>query len=362
MSLEAGMLIAGRYELGDRLGAGGMATVYLAHDGLLDREVAIKVLDQRYAADPSFVERFRREASAAAALGHPNIVAVYDRGEVAGTYYIVMEYIDGPDLKEVIRRDAPLPAEQAVDYTRQILAALGAAHRRGIVHRDVKPQNVMVGEDGRLKVTDFGIARAGAETGMTEAGSVIGTAQYLSPEQAKGDDVTPSSDCYAAGIVLYEMLTGRVPFDGERPVTVAMKQLNEPPVPPRVFERSIPPALEEVVLVSLAKRPRERFESAEAMSAALAAAMGDAPTGVTAVVAPVAATQVMRQPTEATRVVAPPPDEEPPSAGRRWPIWVAALLVLALVGVAGAFLLRGGDGDGRGCDGHGPEPAGPAGG
>ena len=348
MSLRPGTTIAGRYELGERLGSGGMATVYLAEDRTLDRQVAVKVLDERYASDPSFVERFRREASAAAGLSHPNIVAVYDRGEAEGTYYIVMEYIDGPDLKEVIRERAPLPAEEAVGYARQILAALEAAHRRGIVHRDIKPQNVMVGDDGRLKVTDFGIARAVAETGMTEAGSVIGTAQYLSPEQAKGDDVTPSSDCYAAGIVLYEMLTGRVPFDGERPVTVAMKQIHEPPVPPRTFERSIPAALEEVVLVSLAKRPAERFASAEEMRAALAAAVDGQATGATAVIPPPVTerTQVMRQPTEATRVVAPPPAEDPPDGRRRWPIWVAAIAILVLAGVAAAFLLNGGGGGG----------------
>jgi len=207
MTFEPGELIGGRYELGRQLGAGGMARVYLGHDRLLDREVAVKVLAEPYASDPQFVERFRREASAAAGLNHPNIVAVYDRGEADGSYYIVMEYLSGPDLKQVIRRRAPLPPLQAIDFTQQILAALGAAHRRDIVHRDVKPQNVLVAEDGHLKVTDFGIARAGAQTDMTEAGSVIGTAQYLSPEQARGDEVTAASDCYAVGIVLYEMLT-----------------------------------------------------------------------------------------------------------------------------------------------------------
>ena len=231
MTFEPGELIGGRYELGRQLGAGGMARVYLGHDRLLDREVAVKVLAEPYASDPQFVERFRREASAAAGLNHPNIVAVYDRGEADGSYYIVMEYLSGPDLKQVIRRRAPLPPLQAIDFTQQILAALGAAHRRDIVHRDVKPQNVLVAEDGHLKVTDFGIARAGAQTDMTEAGSVIGTAQYLSPEQARGDEVTAASDCYAVGIVLYEMLTGRVPFDGDRPVAVAMKQISDEPTP-----------------------------------------------------------------------------------------------------------------------------------
>jgi eukaryotic-like serine/threonine-protein kinase len=203
MSFEPGDLIGGRYELGRQLGVGGMARVYLGHDRLLDRQVAVKVLSEPYASDPQFVERFRREASAAAGLNHPNIVAVYDRGEADGSYYIVMEYLAGPDLKQVIRARAPLPPLEAIDDAQQILAALGAAHRRDVIHRDVKPQNVLVAEDGHLKVTDFGIARAGAEAEMTAAGSVIGTAQYLSPEQARGDDVTAAIDTYAVGIVLY---------------------------------------------------------------------------------------------------------------------------------------------------------------
>ena len=216
--IEPGSSSATATSCGRQLGAGGMARVYLGHDRLLDREVAIKVLAERYASDPAFVERFRREASAAAGLNHPNIVAVYDRGEADDNYYIVMEYLDGPGPEADHPRAAPrCRRSQAIDFALQILAALGAAHRRDIVHRDVKPQNVLVAEDGHLKVTDFGIARAGAETDMTEAGSMIGTAQYLSPEQARGDEVTAASDCYAVGIVLYEMLTGRVPFDGDRP-------------------------------------------------------------------------------------------------------------------------------------------------
>src|SRR3954454_5787216 len=180
-----GRLFAGRYRMIRRIGSGGMARVFLAEDMDLHREVAIKVLQDRYNEDAQFVERFAREARAAAGLNHPNIVAVYDRGEADGSYYIVMEYLSGPDLKQGIRRRAPLPPLQAIDFAQQILAALGAAHRRDVVHRDVKPQNVLVAEDGHLKVTDFGIARAGAQTDMTEAGSVIGTAQYLSPEQAR---------------------------------------------------------------------------------------------------------------------------------------------------------------------------------
>jgi len=269
MTIGPGSELGERYELGHQIGSGGMATVYLAYDTVLDREVAVKVLAERFAADQAFVERFRREASAAAGLNHPNIVAVYDRGEAEGTYYIVMEYLSGPDLKKVIRDQGPLEPAVAVDNALQILSALTAAHAAGIIHRDIKPQNVMVGEDGRLRVADFGIARADADQQMTEAGSVIGTAQYLSPEQAQGEETTAASDTYAVGIVLYEMLTGRVPFDGDRPVTVAMKQINEPPVPPRVFVQDIPPDLDAVVLKALSKRPEDRYQSAEEFTAAL---------------------------------------------------------------------------------------------
>jgi len=347
VSFEPGQLIGGRYELGRQLGAGGMARVYLGHDRLLDRQVAVKVLSEPYASDPQFVERFRREASAAAGLNHPNIVAVYDRGEADGSYYIVMEYLAGPDLKQVIRGRAPLPPGQAIDYAQQILAALGAAHRRDVVHRDVKPQNVLVAEDGRLKVTDFGIARAGAQSDMTEAGSVIGTAQYLSPEQARGDEVTAASDCYAVGIVLYEMLTGRVPFDGDRPVAVAMKQISDTPVPPRVVEPDVPPELDAIVMRALAKRPSERYRTAEELSQALADARAAIDGGATtrlmpAAAAPVTAeTRVMDPVTGATRV-GPPPPEEPPPSRRRWPWIVGALVVLAAAAIA-AFLLLSGD-------------------
>ncbi len=349
MTFEPGELVGDRYELGRQLGAGGMARVYLAYDRLLSREVAVKVLSEPYASDPQFVERFRREASAAAGLNHPNIVAVYDRGEADGSYYIVMEYLSGPDLKQVIRRRAPLPPLTAIDYAQQILAALGAAHRRDLVHRDVKPQNVMVAEDGHLKVTDFGIARAGAEADMTEAGSVIGTAQYLSPEQARGGEVTSASDCYAVGIVLYEMLTGRVPFDGGPPVAVAMKQVSDPPQPPSEIEPSIPAVLEDVVLRALAKRPSERYRTAPELSRALdeARAAIDGSGGTTRVM-PIAGgtgdtgrTRVMDPVTGTTRV-GPPPPEEPPRGRRRWPAVVAALVLLAAIAI-GAFVLLGGD-------------------
>ena len=220
-----------RYVIKRKLGSGGMADVYLAEDQELGRRVALKLLDDRHASDEQFVERFRREAQSAAGLNHPNIVSIFDRGRAEGTYYIAMEFLDGRTLKELLVRNGPTPIPIAIDYARQILGALAFAHRNGIIHRDIKPHNIVVGGDGRLKVTDFGIARSGASQ-MTEAGSIVGTAQYLSPEQARGAPVDPRSDLYSLGIVLYEMLTGKVPFTGDTPVEIAMKHLSQIPEPP----------------------------------------------------------------------------------------------------------------------------------
>ena len=215
-----GSVFDGRSRIERKLGAGGMADVYLAEDQELGRRVAIKILNDRHAADDQFVERFRREAKNAAGLSHPNIVSVYDRGTAEGTYYIAMEYLDGRSLKELIVGRGPAPVKTAVEYARQVLAAVGFAHRHGIVHRDIKPHNVLVDREGRVKVADFGIARAGASE-MTEAGSIVGTAQYLSPEQARGAPVDQTSDVYSVGVVLYELLTGQVPFTGETPLEIA---------------------------------------------------------------------------------------------------------------------------------------------
>jgi len=351
-----GEIVGGRYEIIELLGSGGMANVYRAHDPHLGRDVAVKVLASRFAADPAFVERFRREASAAAQLNHPNIVQVFDRGETDGTYFIVMEYLVGPDLKSVIRTRGALPPLEAIDDTQQILAALAAAHRRDVIHRDIKPQNVMLASDGLLKVTDFGIARAGTGSDMTEAGSVIGTAQYLSPEQAHGGELTSASDCYSAGIVLYELLTGRVPFDGDRPVVVAMKQINEPPVPPRTYESGIPPALEAVVLKALAKRPSERYRSAEEFSAALAEVRREIdPSGTgqhTMVIGAAAAaeaagqTTVMSstpapaQPTAVTPAATPRPS--PKKRNRTTAIVIGIIVLLGIVAIGAVLLLANG--------------------
>ena len=226
-----GTLFAGRYRLERKLGSGGMADVWLAEDQELGRRVAVKILHERYANDEQFVERFRREATHAAGLSHPNIVSIYDRGVADGSYFIVMEYIEGRTLKELIVTRGHCPVPVAISYTRQILAALRYAHQNGIIHRDIKPHNVIVDREGRVKVADFGIARAGASE-MTEAGSIVGTAQYLSPEQARGAPVDESSDLYSTGIVLYELLTGAVPFTGETPVEIAMKHLSQTPEAP----------------------------------------------------------------------------------------------------------------------------------
>ena len=262
-----------RYKVLNRIGSGGMADVYCAEDLQLGRRVALKLLYRRFAEDEEFVERFRREASSAAGLQHPNVVAVFDRGEFDGTYYIAMEFLEGRSLKQVVRQDGALEPDRAIDLVIQILKAARFAHRRGIVHRDIKPHNVIVDDEGRAKVTDFGIARAGASD-MTETGSIMGTAQYLSPEQAQGHPVDARSDLYSIGVVLYELLTGRVPFDAESAVTIALKQVSEEPVPPSHYNPAVSDQLEDVVMRALQKDPAYRFADAEEFIVALEQARG----------------------------------------------------------------------------------------
>jgi serine/threonine-protein kinase len=346
----------GRYRILRKLGAGGMAAVYLAEDDELGRRVAIKILNDRYANDELFVERFRREAKSAAGLSHPNIVSVYDRGEAEGTYYIAMEVIEGRSLKESIRTQGRLRPAQAIAYTRQILAALRFAHRNGIIHRDIKPHNILVGAEERLKVTDFGIARAGASQ-MTEAGSIMGTAQYLSPEQARGAPVTAASDLYSVGIVLYEMLTGNVPFTGDTPVEIAMKHLNEQPHPPSALAPGIPADLDRVVLRALAKHPSDRYQSAEEFDSDLARIEAGLPVAretteaATAILAGSAAplpatasTQVLdREPPRQAPPRRPPPHDpyaEPPRRKRSIFPWLLAIVLLAGAAVAGWYVYQ----------------------
>src|SRR5262249_43924003 len=323
------------------IGSGGMARVFLAEDMDLHREVAIEVLEDRYNEDAQFVERFAREARAAAGLNHPNIVAIYDRGQADGSYYIAMEYLDGETLKDVILREGPLPERRGVDITLQLLAALRVAHRRRGIHPDGKPDNVMVLRDGRVKVADFGIARAG-DSEMTEAGSIVGTAQYLSPEQARGQHVGPESDLYSVGVVLYEMLTGRVPFTGDSAVAIAMKHVQEPPVPPRQLVPAIPPELEAVVLRAMAEDPSRRYHSAREMGMDLDRVRKG--LGLTAATAAMAATDAYAA--SQTMVAAPPapptgsypvaPAAAPPR--RTWP-WVVVLILLGAVAALAAYLL-----------------------
>ncbi len=353
----SGTLIDGRYRILSRLGSGGMADVFCAEDQQLGRQVALKLLHRRFSEDPGFVERFRREAQAAAGLQHPNVVSVYDRGDYEGIYYIAMEYLPGRSLKQVIREEAPLDPIRAIDITLQILKAARFAHRHGVIHRDLKPHNVIVDDAGHVKVTDFGIARAGASD-MTETGSIMGTAQYLSPEQAQGHAVSASSDVYSVAVVLYELLTGRVPFDAESAVTIALKHVSEAPTTPTAINPRIPPELEQIILWGLNKNPADRPQDADQFIAALEAARasilaGDTgqrtaamaavvvpPVAEAAVVPAVAAAAVPPFLTDpALAAAAPPPG--PPLEDRRqnpWP-WLALLLVLLLGAAAAAYFL-----------------------
>jgi beta-lactam-binding protein with PASTA domain len=337
-AIEAGTVIDGRYRVSSRLGSGGMADVYLAHDNLLGRQVALKLLHHRFAEDQEFVERFRREASSAAGLSHPNVVAVFDRGEWDGTYYIAMEYLPGRSLKAVVREHGPLSPSDATDIVVQILLAVRFAHRRGIIHRDIKPHNVILDEEGRAKVTDFGIARAGASD-MTLTGSIMGTAQYLSPEQAQGHAVGETSDLYAVGVVLYELLTGRVPFEGESAVSIALKQVSMEPTPPSQRNPEVTPALDGVVMRSLAKDPQARFASADEFIAALQQAR----EGISPAPAPAFNGAPPTQTAAAAALLVPPlppeerhsPEDDVRKRKRAW--WIAA--GVAALAIAAAVLL-----------------------
>ncbi len=348
--IEPETIIDGRYRVISRLGSGGMADVYLAQDQLLGREVAVKVLHHHFAEDQEFVERFRREASSAAALSHPNIVGIFDRGEWNGTYYIAMEYVPGRALKAIVREGGPIEPIAAIDIVVQILRAARFAHRRGVIHRDLKPHNVILDEEGRARVTDFGIARAGASD-MTLTGSIMGTAQYLSPEQAQGYAVSDSSDLYSVGVILYELLTGVVPFEGETAVAIAFKQVSAEPRPPSELNPALPPSLDAVVLRALAKDPAARYADADELIAALQLEREALPAYTGAVMA-IADDEVAETdppaPYGATGalLLAPPYGEEIPgdrddaARRRRRMLWALAAVAVAAVAALLFFLLQ----------------------
>src|SRR4051795_4844441 len=278
---EIGTVLGDRYRLVELLGQGGMARIYRGHDNQLDRDVAIKLLRPEYGRDPDFGSRFRHEAQAAASLNHPNIVSVYDYGQDAAGPFIVMELVDGEDLASILKRSGALPPRQAARVTAEAARALHAAHQRGIVHRDVKPSNIMIDRDGRVKVADFGIARAVAEAQMTLPGTTLGSVHYFSPEQARGDQTTPSSDIYSLGIVLFELLTGHRPWEADSAAAVAMARLAGPPPDPATIRSGIPSDLVAIDRKALATEPADRWSAASSMAAALEAFLaGTAVPGV----------------------------------------------------------------------------------
>jgi predicted Ser/Thr protein kinase len=327
-----GELIAGRYELEKLVGSGGMSNVFRAHDRLLERTVALKILHEQYTRDDDYVERFRREARAVAKLAHPNIVTVIDRGEQDGRQFIVFEYVDGPNLKD-LTRDGPLETREAIELTLQVARALSFAHERGLVHRDVKPQNVLLNDDGQAKVTDFGIARSLDVQGVTQTGTVLGTSDYIAPEQARGQRVDPKTDIYSLGAVLYELLVGEVPFSGDNFVAVAMRHVSEPA--PSVLEHrpDCPMRLDLAIQRAMAKDPDDRFESMDEFCAELEACLaeldGRGGEGATLIV------PAPRRPPRAARA---------PRRSRRFPVTPLLILLAGALISVGAYLLLRDDG------------------
>ncbi len=302
--MEAGTL-SGRYETGQRLGSGGMSNVYMATDRILERTVAVKILAEHLSDDERFVARFKREALAVAKLIHPNIVQVYDTGVDEGRHYIVMEYVDGRSGAQILQRQGPVEAETAADIGIQACAGLDYAHRRGIIHRDVKPGNLMIvggpvgGGEMTVKLTDFGIARAIEQTRITQVGSVVGTAAYLAPEQVRGEEATPATDVYALGVVLYQFLTGRLPYEGSTLAELAVRQQNEKPLPPSTYNDEVPETLSAAVLRALEGNPNRRYASADELSNGLQ--MGLEGADVSLPEDGTAATNVLGAETAATR-------------------------------------------------------------
>jgi beta-lactam-binding protein with PASTA domain/predicted Ser/Thr protein kinase len=333
-------VLAGRYEIASLLGQGGMARVFRGTDRVLDRTVAIKVLSPQFADDDQFVARFRREAQAAAGLNHPNIVGVYDTGDQSDVHFIVMEYVEGRTLRDVIRADGPLLPERAAEIGEAVARALSSAHQAGLVHRDIKPGNIMLTREGEVKVMDFGIARTSTGDTLTQTAAILGTASYLSPEQAQGLSVDTRSDIYSLGCVLYEMLTGRAPFIGDSPVAIAYMHVKEDPVPPSRLNQDVPPTLDSVVLKCMAKNPANRYETAEELRADLERARRGLPTLATPLMAD--ATEVVTGPVGAgeTAVMTGVPPDEQEGRRRGWLIALGVILALAALGLAAFFLVR----------------------
>jgi serine/threonine-protein kinase len=332
-------VLAGRYELDAVLGQGGMARVFRGKDSVLNRTVAIKVLSPQFAGDDQFVARFRREAQAAAALNHPNIVSVYDTGSQGDVHFIVMEYVEGRTLRDVIRQEGPLLPERAAEIAEEVARGLSAAHQAGLVHRDVKPGNIMITREGEVKVMDFGIARTSTGDTLTQTAAILGTASYLSPEQAQGEPVDARSDIYSLGCVLYEMVTGRAPFTGDSPVTIAYQHVREQPVPPRQINPDMPQGLEAVVMKAMAKNPENRYGSADELRADLQRVRQGMPIAAPPVMADSTAVLTQAQPADGTAVMTGPPPDEPERRSRTWLVVLLVLLVLAAIGAAAFWLI-----------------------
>jgi len=328
-----GEVLADRYELEELVGTGGMSSVFRAHDRLLDRKVALKILHQQYSADDDYVERFKREARSVAALSHPNIVTVIDRGEHGDRQFIVFEYVAGENLKRMIERRGPAPVPNALELAIQIARGLAFAHQQGLVHRDVKPQNVLLNGDGRAKVTDFGIARSlDVQHGMTQTGTVLGTSDYIAPEQAQGQRVDEHSDVYSLGVVLYELLTSEVPFPGENFVAVAMRHINEEP--PSVLGKrpDVSPRLDEAIRRAMAKQPEDRFPTMDAFCAELEACLAELQAAGTQLVRPA--------------VARPRPRHR--ARFSLWPLLLALVVLAAAAAVGAVLILRNDNGGGAG--------------
>jgi eukaryotic-like serine/threonine-protein kinase len=344
-----GELIGGRYEIEELVGTGGMSSVYRARDSVLERRVALKILHEHFSADPEYVERFRREARAIARLNHPNIVTVIDRGEFGKRQFIVFEHIPGENLKEVVEREGQLPVAQALALTHQIARGLAFAHQHGVVHRDVKPQNVLVDESGTAKVTDFGIARSldpGEE--LTQTGTLLGTSDYIAPEQASGEPIDARSDQYSLGVLLYELLTGEVPYPADSFMAVAMRHLRDPVPSVRERRRDVPDRVDKIVARAMAKRPADRFPSTEAMMGAIEGALADTGEGAGRNEATGVHSRVER-PSPSRSAALPGPRRR--QRRRRFAPLLLALLVVGAGAIALGLILAGRDGGGSGAAG-----------